>query len=79
LWATLPHSTDQVSLCLFLSFGGASGHRLLAVALAPINDQTLVSGTGDGGQTVRNSDSHLDALLQVSSVSSRTAARVIST
>jgi len=40
---------------------------LLAVALAPINDQTLVSGTGDGGQTVRNSDSHLDGLLQVSS------------
>jgi hypothetical protein len=51
---------------------------LLAVALAPINDKTLVSGTGDGGQTVRNSDSHLDGLLQVSSVSFRAAAGVVS-
>lgn len=55
----------NLDVCIpFMATLDYRGHRLLAVALAPINDETLVSGTGDGGQTVRNSDSHLDGLLQ---------------
>ena len=56
----------QLKVCLpFLMLIDYKGARLLALSLCPINSNTLVHGSGDGGKTISASRNHAPLLKSI--------------